>query len=100
MKLIEISAINISSNRQRRLFDAASLHELANSITQRGLYHPIVLRVVGEGYQLVSGERRLRAVQDIYGLGGSFSHDGEPVLEGCIPYTTLGELDELAAEEA
>lgn len=100
MKSISISAIKIAPNRQRRVFDAAALHELADSIQQRGLYHPIVLRVEGEDYVLVSGERRLRAVTDIYALGGTISHDGEPVFPDCIPYTTLGELDALAAEEA
>jgi len=100
MNLIEISAIKIAPNRQRRTFDAAALHELADSITTRGLYHPVVLRVVGEDYQLVSGERRLRACTDIHALGGEFSHDGQPVLSGCIPYTTLGDLSEIEAEEA
>ena len=100
MNLIEISAIKIAANRQRRQFDAAAIHELADSIQTRGLYHPIVLRVAGEDYQLVSGERRLRAVTDIYGLGGTFSHDGEAVLTGCIPYTTLGDLSEIESEEA
>lgn len=100
MNCIEISAIKIAANRQRRTFDAAALHELADSIQARGLYHPIVLRVVGQDYQLVSGERRLRACTDIYGLGGVFTHDGQAVLPGCIPYTTLGDLNDLDAEEA
>jgi len=100
MNLIEISAIKIAPNRQRRQFDAAALHELSDSITTRGLYHPIVLRVVGQDYQLVSGERRLRACTDIYALGGTFTHDGQAVLPGCIPYTTLGDLNDLDAEEA
>ena len=100
MNLIEISAIKIASNRQRRQFDAASLHELADSIQSRGLDHPIVLRVDGDDYVLVSGERRLRAVTDIHALGGEFTHDGQPVLAGCIPYTTKGQLNALEAEEA
>jgi hypothetical protein len=100
VNLISISAIKIAPNRQRRQFDAAALHELADSIQARSLYHPIVLRVVGEDYQLVSGERRLRAVIEIWALGGTFFYNGEPVPEGCIPYTTLGELNDLDAEEA
>ena len=100
MKLIEIAAIKLGPNRQRRTFDAAALHELSDSIQSRGLDHPIVLRVEGQDYVLVSGERRLRAVRDIWDLGSEFVHDGERVLSGCIPYTTKGELNELEAEEA
>lgn len=100
MKSIAISAVKIAENRQRRSFDAAALHELAESIRERGLFHPIILRVVGDDYVLVSGERRLRAITDIYGLGGRFSHDGQEVRADSIPYTLLGDLDALAAEEA
>lgn len=100
MNLIQLDRIKISENRQRREFRATELQELADSIRTRGLYHPIVLRIEGEDYQLVSGERRLRAVTMIYDLDGSFSHDGAPVRENCIPYTSLGDLSLLEAEEA
>lgn len=80
---------------------------MAESIKSNGLYHAICLRWLGTGdlagdgeWFLVSGERRLRAITDIYALGGSFRHDGEAVPANHIPYTTLGELDELAREEA
>lgn len=88
---------------------------MAESIKSNGLYHAICLRwqetfsfEPGDGsispgagrWILVSGERRLRAITDIYALGGSFRHDGEAVPANHIPYTTLGELDELAREEA
>ena len=100
MKLVHIGAIKILPDRQRRNFSADALHELTESIRERGLFHPIVLRIVGDDYVLVSGERRLRAMTDIYDLGGSFKHDGEAIRESFIPYTLLNELDELAIEEA
>lgn len=47
----------------RRHFDEAALEELAQSIAQRGVLQPIVVRPHGTGYQIVAGERRWRAAQ-------------------------------------
>ena len=100
MKLIPIDQIIIAANRQRREFDPATHMELVESIAKHGLLHPIVLRIEGEEYVLVSGERRLRAVSDMSDLGYSLRCDDTAVAAGQIPYTYLGELDPLAAEEA
>lgn len=53
----------IRSNRfQPRVeFDEEQLQELAESIREHGVLHPVVVRPVEEGYELVVGERRLRA---------------------------------------
>lgn len=100
MNLISIETIKIAPDRQRRLFDAAKLHEFADGIQQRGLLHPIILRVVAGNFTLVAGERRLRAVTDLMALGGTYKHDGAEVPLGMIPYTLFDDLDPLAAEEA
>lgn len=104
MKVIELDKIVIAATRQRKIFDPKSLVELGESIVRNGLFHPIVLRVqtgeLGTQAILVSGERRLRAVKDLAELGSMFKHDEQLVALGYIPYTTLGELDELAREEA
>jgi len=100
MKCVHISAIKIAPDRQRKTFDEAKLHEFSDLIAKQGLLHPIVLRVVGDDYYLVAGERRLRAITDLYALGGQFTHDGETVRADFIPYTLLSDLDPLAAEEA
>ena len=48
----------------RRHFDAASLQELANSITKHGILLPLVVRSLGnKKYQIVAGERRWRAAK-------------------------------------
>lgn len=107
MKTIPLTKINIPANRQRREFDPALLNETAESIRKNGLFHAITLRfgdprrgeTVEERY-LVSGERRIRCVYDIYAMGGSFKHDNEAVPEGEIPFTDLGDLDEEGREEA
>ena len=51
---------------------------------------------------LVAGERRLRALTEIFDLGGSFLYNNQlfTAEAGKIPYTDLGELSELEAEEA
>lgn len=100
MKLAAISSIVIKSNRQRRTFDPAALVELADSIEKRGLFHPLVLRSENDALILVAGERRLRAISDMYELGRTFLFDGIEVPRGMVPYSDLGELDPLAAEEA
>ena len=100
MKLIHVDAIKVAPDRQRRIFDEGKLREFGEIIEAQGLLHPIVLRVVGDDYVLVAGERRLRAIRDLYELGRQFSHDGQTIAEHSIPYTLLSDLDPLAAEEA
>lgn len=100
MKLIHVEAIKVAPDRQRRTFDEGKLREFSEVISTQGLLHPIILRIVGDDYYLVAGERRLRAITDLYALGGQFMHDGEAVRANFIPYTLLSDLDPLAAEEA
>lgn len=100
MKLIQISVIKIAPNRQRGIFPAERINELADSIQRNGLLHPVILRLEGDSFVLVAGECRIRAAQQIYDMGDTFSHDGEGVRPAFIPYTNLGDLDALAAEEA
>lgn len=102
MYLINIDSILVPGDRHRKAFDEPSHRALITSIqeTEYGLLHPIVIRLDGDHYTLVAGERRLRAVQEIYALGGSFRHNGDLVPEGMIPYVSLGELSSLSAEEA
>ena len=100
MKTVLLTSICIAPNRQRREFEASKLQELSDGISKRGLLHPLILREEGAQLFLVAGERRLRAITDIYGFGGRFSHDGELVPEGHVPYTLLSDLDSLAIEEA
>ena len=63
--LLQISVKDISPNpfQPRREFDAERLEDLASSIRLYGVLQPIVVRASGNGYQLVTGERRLRASQ-------------------------------------
>ena len=100
MQTIHESKILITAGRQRQMFDPQAMSELCETITARGLMHPIVLRETPEGYVLVAGERRLRAIRDMRMLGGQLKFNGNIVPDGEIPYVTLGQLTPLQAEEA
>jgi ParB family transcriptional regulator, chromosome partitioning protein len=49
----------------RRLFDEEKINELAQSIKEHGIFQPIILKKVKQGYIIVSGERRFRAAQKV-----------------------------------
>ncbi|AVX32298.1 chromosome segregation DNA-binding protein [Carboxydocella thermautotrophica] len=59
----EIPVALIATNpwQPRQEFNQARLEELAKSIEKSGLIQPIIVRKTGDGYQLIAGERRLRA---------------------------------------
>lgn len=59
---VKISQIEVNPFQPRTEFDEQALHELADSIKLQGLIQPITVRRAGHNsYQLISGERRLRA---------------------------------------
>lgn len=60
---IELGQIAPNPFQPRREFAEDDLRDLADSIAQSGLIQPIFLRKHGQGYQIVSGERRFRAFQ-------------------------------------
>lgn len=64
--LIPVPAIKISPFQRRKEFSTESLKELADSIRSEGLMQPVVVRTLPEGgYELIAGERRMRACQSI-----------------------------------
>lgn len=100
MRTISRSKLIIRTDRHRQEFNPESVQEKADSIEKVGLLHAPVVRETPEGLELVAGETRIKAMELIWELGGTIHHDGQLLQPGEIPYTTLGELDELAAEEA
>jgi len=60
---IEIARIRPNPNQPRVQFDEEALDELADSIRERGVLQPILLRPEGEDYLIIAGERRWRAAQ-------------------------------------
>ena len=59
---LPVDLVNSNPYQPRRIFDREGLEELATSISTYGVLQPISVRHInGAGYELVAGERRLRA---------------------------------------
>ena len=62
---IPISQVRTSKYQPRIDFNAQKLNELINSIKEKGVVQPILVRRSPDGYELIAGERRLRAVKTL-----------------------------------
>lgn len=56
-----IAEIRVNPLQPRTRFDSEAIEELAESIRQKGVIQPVLVRPTSGGYELVAGERRLRA---------------------------------------
>jgi hypothetical protein len=63
IKEIELNKIHPNPTQPREKFDRDKLRELSESILSNGLINPITVRVKGNGYEIISGERRWKAHQ-------------------------------------
>ncbi|HTR82605.1 MAG TPA: ParB/RepB/Spo0J family partition protein [Bacteroidota bacterium] len=62
---VELTRIRPNPYQPRRDFDTAALDELTRSIVEKGVIQPITVRRMADGgYELISGERRVRASQE------------------------------------
>ncbi|WP_127715489.1 ParB/RepB/Spo0J family partition protein [Halobacteriovorax sp. HLS] len=59
--MIEISQIKTNPNQPRKIFKDKELEELSNSIKENGVIQPVIVVQTDNGFELVAGERRLRA---------------------------------------
>jgi ParB family chromosome partitioning protein len=62
---IPVSRISVNPMQPRMEFDESRMAELKQSIEQNGIIQPVTIREKGQGYELISGERRLRAVMEL-----------------------------------
>ena len=62
---IEVSKIVPNPNQPRKEFADEAILKLADSIRQYGIIQPLTVRQTGDGYELISGERRLRASKEL-----------------------------------
>lgn len=58
---IRIREIRANPYQPRKVFDDTALKELSDSIREHGVFQPIIVRKSLKGYELIAGERRLRA---------------------------------------
>lgn len=64
-QILLLSTEDIQPNpmQPRRMFDPAALRELADSIRRHGILQPLTVRQTWQGWELIAGERRLRAAK-------------------------------------
>jgi ParB family transcriptional regulator, chromosome partitioning protein len=101
---LPIASVHANARQPRQVFDDDALAELAHSVREVGVLQPIVVRADNDGYELVMGERRLRAaaaagLQTIPAIIRSTSDDAmlrDALLEN-IHRAQLNPLEEAAA---
>ena len=62
-EIVEINLDELRSNpyQPRKVFDETALKELAESISQHGVFQPIIVKKSIKGYEIIAGERRVKA---------------------------------------
>lgn len=60
---IDTGEICVNPHQPRKIFDDEKLAELAQSVGKHGILQPLIVRPAGDGFELVAGERRLRAAK-------------------------------------
>ena len=58
---VEISDLRVNPYQPRRIFNNDALEDLANSIKEYGVFQPIIVKKSIKGYEIIAGERRVRA---------------------------------------
>jgi len=62
---IPIAQIKANKYQPRIAFNQEKLNELTSSIREKGVVQPVLVRKTADGYELIAGERRLRAVKSL-----------------------------------
>lgn len=60
-QVVAVASIDVNPYQPRERFDAESLDALTKSISELGVLQPLLVRKHGDRYELIAGERRLRA---------------------------------------
>ncbi len=63
IEYIPVEKIRPNPYQPRKNFEQSSLEDLAKSISEHGIMQPITLRMIGNSYELIAGERRLKAAK-------------------------------------
>lgn len=63
LKNISLDEISVSKNNPRKHADEQKLKDLVASIKEKGVIEPIIVRKAGKGYEVVCGERRVKAAK-------------------------------------
>ena len=58
---LDIDTLRVNPYQPRKVFDEEALQDLANSIKEHGVFQPIIVKKSIKGYEIIAGERRVRA---------------------------------------
>ena len=59
--MVPISELRSNPYQPRKIFDEEALRELSNSIKEHGVFQPIIVKKSIKGYEIIAGERRVKA---------------------------------------
>lgn len=65
VRQLELDQLSVSEFQPRKYLDPAAIAELAASIADKGIIQPLVVRPKKDGFEIVAGERRFRAAQQV-----------------------------------
>lgn len=99
LHIYSVEEIIIKPERQRQEFDPAYIQELAASIADTRLIHPLVVRKEGTEIVLVAGQCRLKALDICWNFGQEVRCGTRVIPERQVPCTFLGEIDPVLAYE-
>jgi len=108
MKMVQITEIDVEKifpnpNQPRKEFDKEKLGELAESIKEIGLINPIQVKKIGNKYQLICGERRLKAhkiakIKKIKALIKNYNSKNEEMIESLVENLHRDDLNSIEKE--
>lgn len=106
MPLVPLTSI-IVGERQRSDIKPADQESLMESILKNGLFHALVVESIfnghdldpAQGYSLLAGERRFRAISSLAEFGSPITYNGELIPLGQVPVTFRQDLSEEARQE-
>lgn len=61
IKMVKIDELRSNPYQPRKIFDETALQELAASIKEHGVFQPIIIKKSIKGYEIIAGERRVKA---------------------------------------
>lgn len=100
MRLIPISAIQVSTDRQRKEFDEVALGNLSRSIASVGLMNPLIVTQNEDGVTfLVAGERRLRAIKFLALTDNTYRHGNAQIDSHLVPVIDFSDLSDIQRQE-
>jgi len=99
---IAIARIRANPLQPRKHFDEDSLGELAESIAQHGVIQPILVRRVGDSFEIIAGERRWRAAQraQVHSIPALVRDDSDAAIAEIALIENIQRQDLNAIEEA